>query len=161
MSREEANLCDDGTDAEHHENLRSRALTRRPVGAVRLCWRRSRMLGDSRCLNATGLLSVALCMPAGAIALSAEVRWIDVERSTVTLHVSASGGDASAIVEAPLAEGTVEDTETPHLALVIDVSGLRVVDPGRTTEERQALRRNCSGPTGSTRSDTPASRITH
>ena len=80
----------------------------------------------------------------------AEMRWIDIERSTVTVYVSASPGAAAAghVIEAPLAEGSVDDTDTPHLALVIDVGQLRVVDPGRSAEERQKVRAQMLGPEG-------------
>ena len=84
--------------------------------------------------------------------LGAEMRWIDIERSTVTVHVSASGARRTAapghVIEAPLVEGSVDDSDTPHLALVIDVGQLRVVDPGRSADERQKLRVQMLGPEG-------------
>ena len=74
----------------------------------------------------------------------AEMRWIDIERSKVTVYVSASGAPRAAaaghVIEASLAEGSVNDTDTPHLALVINVGQLRVVDPGRSADERQKVR---------------------
>ncbi len=74
---------------------------------------------------------------------------MDVERSTVTVYVPASGAAAAAhVLDAPLAEGSVEDTETPHLALVINVDQLRVVDPGQSAEERQRVRTRMLGPEG-------------
>ncbi len=79
----------------------------------------------------------------------AELRWMDVERSTVTVHVSVPGAAAAAhVIEAPLAEGSVEDTATPHMALVINVDQLRVVDPGQSAEERQQVRTQMLGPDG-------------
>ena len=82
----------------------------------------------------------------------AEMRWIDVERSTITIHVSASGAPAAVaaghVIEAPLAEGSVDDTDTPHLALVIDVGRLRVVDPRRSADERQQVLAQMLGPEG-------------
>ena len=84
--------------------------------------------------------------------LGAEVRWIDVERSTVTVHVSASGPRRAAaaghVVEAPVAEGSVDDTDTPHLALVMNVGQLRIVDPWRSADERQTVRAQMLGPEG-------------
>jgi len=35
------------------------------------------------------------------------------------------------VIDAPIAEGSIDDTDTPHLALVINVGQLRVVDTGR------------------------------
>ncbi len=81
----------------------------------------------------------------------AEMRWIDIERSKVTVYVSASGPRAVVaghVIEAPLAEGSVNDTDTPHLALVINVGQLRVVDPGRSADERQKVRAQMLGPEG-------------
>ena len=85
-------------------------------------------------------------------ALGAELRWIDIERSTVTVHLSESGtrraDGAGHVVEAPLAEGSLDDTDTPHLVLVMNVSQLRVVDPGRSADERQAVRAQMLGSKG-------------
>ena len=82
----------------------------------------------------------------------AEKRWIDIERSTVTVYVSVSGAPRAAaaghVIEAPLAEGSVDDTETPHLALVINVGQFRVVDPGQSADERQKVRAQMLGPEG-------------
>ena len=83
---------------------------------------------------------------------SAEIRWIDIEQSTVTVYVSASGvrpaAAAGHVIEATLAEGSVNDTDTPHLALVMNVGQLRVVDPGRAVDERQKVRMQMLGPEG-------------
>ena len=80
----------------------------------------------------------------------AQMRWIDIERSKVTVYVSASGAPRAAaaghVIEAPLADGSVNDTDTPHLALVINVGQLRVVDPGRSPNERQKVRAQMLGP---------------
>ena len=82
----------------------------------------------------------------------AEKRWIDIERSTVTVYVSVSGAPRTAaaghVIKAPLAEGSVDDTETPHLALVINVGQLRVVDPARLADDRQKVRAQMLGPEG-------------
>ena len=84
--------------------------------------------------------------------LGAEVRWIDVERSTVTVYLSAAGapGEAGAghVIEATLAEGSVDDTDPPHLALVIDVRQLRIADHGQTADEREMLQGQMLGPDG-------------
>ena len=87
-----------------------------------------------------------------AATLGAELRWIDIERSTVTVHVSTSGAQRAAatgfVVEAPLAEGSLDDTDTPHLALVMNVAQLRVIGPGRSADERQKVRAQLVGPEG-------------
>ena len=83
--------------------------------------------------------------------LGAEIRWVDIDRSTVTVHISASGSPRAAaghVIEAPLAEGSLEDTDTPHLALVMNVGQLRVVDPERSADEREKVRVQMLGPEG-------------
>ena len=56
--------------------------------------------------------------------------------------------DAYLLIDAPLTEGSVEDTDTPHLALVIDVGRLRVVDLERSDAERETMRARLIGPEG-------------
>ena len=84
--------------------------------------------------------------------LGAEIRWIDLERSRVTVHLSVLGAPAVAttghVIEAPLAEGSVDDTDAPHLALVINVDELRVVDSGQSADEHQQVRAQLLGPEG-------------
>ncbi len=82
----------------------------------------------------------------------AQTRWIDIERSMVTVHVSASekaGMSVSGyVIEAPLAEGSVDDTDTPHLALVINVQQLRITKPRRSSEEGRKMYAAMLGPEG-------------
>ena len=95
------------------------------------------------------LVAVVACILVSVATAGAELRWMDVERSTVTVTVFASGAaDAAHVIDAPLAEGSVEDTETPHMALVINVDQLRVVDPGQSAEERQKVLAQMLGPEG-------------
>ena len=83
---------------------------------------------------------------------AAEKRWVDVERSTVTIYLSAGDeGQAEAspyVLEAPLAEGSLDDHEEPHLALVINVDELRVLGPGQSAGDRQEARAKMLGPEG-------------
>jgi polyisoprenoid-binding protein YceI len=81
----------------------------------------------------------------------AQMRWIDTERSTITVYVSASDAAPATtahVIEAPVAEGSVEDGDAPHLALVINVDELQVVDPERAADERQTVRALMLGPKG-------------
>ncbi len=97
----------------------------------------------------TRLVAVGAWILLSVATAGAELRWIDIERSSVTVYVSGSGAAAAAhVIDAPLAEGSVEDTETPHLALVINVDQLRVVDPGQSADERQQVQRQMLGPEG-------------
>ena len=57
-------------------------------------------------------------------------------------------GAAGYVIEAPLAEGSVDDTDTPHLALVIDVQQLRIREPRRSSEEGRKMYATMLGPEG-------------
>ena len=57
-------------------------------------------------------------------------------------------GAAEYVIEAPLAEGSVDDTDTPHLALVIDVQQLRIAEPRRSSEEGRKMYAAMLGPEG-------------
>ena len=98
------------------------------------------------------LAAVGAWLLVWVVTSGAEMRWIDIERSKVTVYVSAAGAPHAAaadhVIEVPLAEGSVNDTDTPHLALVINVGQLRVVDPGRPADERQKVRAQMLGPEG-------------
>ena len=97
----------------------------------------------------TRLAAVGAWVLLSVATAGAELRWMDIERSTVTVTVSAPGAAAAAhVIDAPLAEGSVEDTETPHMALVINVDQLRVVSPGQSADERQQARTQMLGPEG-------------
>lgn len=80
------------------------------------------------------------------------VRWVDAARSTVTVRLSASGPDATTVREVvllvPLAEGSVEETDPPHLAVVMNLAELQVVTPARSAEERARVRAQLLGPDG-------------
>jgi hypothetical protein len=96
-----------------------------------------------------GGVSVARIAAVGAWVLvwlaspSAQMRWVDIERSKVTVYVSTSGAPRETptghVLEAPLAEGSLEDTDEPHLALVINVAELRLLDPERSQVMLQML----------------------
>lgn len=81
---------------------------------------------------------------------SAQTRWIDVQRSTVTVHVFTSGlfrafADDH-VIEVPLAEGSIDDTATPHVQIVVDARRMRVLDPGLSPRDRQEVQTRMLGP---------------
>ena len=102
------------------------------------------------CATVAHLAAVAAWIVIGVATPGAQMRWIDIERSMITVYVSASGEAPATghVIEASLAEGSVEDNDAPHLALVINVGELRVVDPGRSVDERQKVRAQILGPGG-------------
>jgi hypothetical protein len=80
---------------------------------------------------------------------SAEDRLIDIERSTVTVHVFKAGLFRALaddhIVQAPLAEGTF-DAAVPHGSIVIDPRRMRVLDPGLSAKDREEVQARMLGP---------------
>lgn len=96
------------------------------------------------------LVATVVCGLGSAAPGSTEERLIDTERSTVTVRVFKTGllrafADDH-IIQAPLAEGSLEDSETPHVQIVIDARRLRVLDPGLSTRDRQEVQTRMLGP---------------
>jgi hypothetical protein len=79
----------------------------------------------------------------------AEDRPIDVQRSTVTVRVFKSGlfrafADDH-VIQAPVMEGSIDET-IPHMQMVFDARNLRVLDPGLSAKDRQAVQTRMLGP---------------
>ena len=92
-------------------------------------------------------LSFVLACPAPA---SAQPRALDTVRSTMTVRIFKSGllgafGD-NHVVQAPLTEGSVEESPTPYVELVVDASQMRVLDPGLSPTERDEVEARMLGP---------------
>jgi len=80
---------------------------------------------------------------------SAGDRLIDTQQSTVTVRVFKSGlfrafADDH-IIQAPLAEGSLDDSSTPHVQIVIDARRMRVLDPGLSAGNRQEVQTRMLG----------------
>ena len=93
------------------------------------------------------LFATLVCGLALPAAGSAEERLIDTERSRITVRVFKSGlfrafADDH-IIEAPLAEGSVDDP--PHVQIVIDTRRMRVLDPGLPKGDRQEVQTRMLG----------------
>ena len=96
------------------------------------------------------VIATLLCVLASAVHGSAESGVIDTQRSTVTVRVFKAGlfrafADDH-LIQAPLTEGSLDDSATPHVQLVIDARRLRVVDPGLSAKDRQAVQARMLGP---------------
>jgi hypothetical protein len=81
---------------------------------------------------------------------SADDRPIDIERSTVTVRVFKAGlfrafAD-NHIVQAPLADGSLDDSATPRVRIEIDARRLRVLDPGLSEKDRHQVQTRMLGP---------------
>src|SRR3954464_12433417 len=92
-----------------------------------------------------GSLSLLSAVPGAAT-----LRAIDPQRSTITVRVYKSGlfrafADDH-VVAAPLAEGTVDDSTTPRVELVVDASRMRVLDPNLSANDREQVQARMLGP---------------
>jgi hypothetical protein len=96
------------------------------------------------------LLTATLALVAIALPCEAQPRAIDPKRSTVTVHVFKSGlfrafAD-NHVIEAPVAEGSLDDSDTPNVHIAIAVQDMRVLDPGLSPNERQDVQARMLGP---------------
>ena len=104
-----------------------------------------------KALRAQNVLVIAavVCGLASAAPGSAEDRAIDTQRSTVTVRVFKSGlfrafADDH-IIQAPLMEGSLDDSATPHVQIVVDARRMRVLDPGLSAKDREAVQARMLG----------------
>lgn len=96
------------------------------------------------------VMATLVCVMASAAPGSAEDRAVDTQRSTVTVRVFKAGlfrafADDH-IIQAPLAEGSIDDSATPHVQIVIDARRMRVLDPGLSAKNRQEVQTRMLGP---------------
>jgi polyisoprenoid-binding protein YceI len=80
----------------------------------------------------------------------AQPRAIDSKRSTLTVRVFKSGlfrafADDH-VIEASLADGSLDDSATPSVRVVIDVHAMKVLDPGLSPKDRQDVQTRMMGP---------------
>jgi YceI-like protein len=88
-------------------------------------------------------VTATLVLSAIALPSDAQPRAIDPKRSTVTVRVFKSGlfrafADDH-VIEAPLAEGLLDDSATPNVSIAIDVRDMRVLDPGLSPKDRREV----------------------
>jgi len=50
------------------------------------------------------------------------------------------------VIQVPLAEGSIDDTATPHVQIVVDAPRMRVLDPGLSAKDRQEVQARMLGP---------------
>jgi polyisoprenoid-binding protein YceI len=80
----------------------------------------------------------------------AQRRGIDVERSTLTVRVFKAGlfrafADNHTI-QAPIAEGSLDDSAAPSVQLAIDAKRMKVLDPGLSPKDREDVQTRMLGP---------------
>lgn len=95
------------------------------------------------------LVAATLALVAVALPGDAQPRTIDAKRSTVTVRVFKSGlfrafADDH-VIEAPLAEGLLDDSATPNVRITIEVRGMRVLDPGLSPKDRREVQTRMLG----------------
>jgi hypothetical protein len=95
------------------------------------------------------LFTATLVLVAIARPSDAQPRAIDPKRSTVTVRVFKSGlfrafADDH-VIEAPLAEGSLDDSATPNVRIAIDVRDMRVLDPGLSPKDRREVQTRMLG----------------
>jgi hypothetical protein len=95
------------------------------------------------------LLTATLALVAAALP-GAQPRALDPKRSTVTVRVFKSGlfrafADDH-VIEAPLAEGSLDDSAAPAVHIAIDVQGMHVLDPSLSSKDRREVQTRMLGP---------------
>jgi hypothetical protein len=95
------------------------------------------------------VLAVGLASAVG-VAAQSEVRSIDVRRSVLKIRVFKSGLFSAFAhnheIEAPIAQGRVELSESPSVTLLVDARKLRVLDPGLSADKRVEVQKTMDGP---------------
>ena len=74
---------------------------------------------------------------------------IDGPRSTITIHVFKSGlfrafAD-NHLIQAPVAEGSIDESAVPHVDLVIEAQRLHVLDPSLSPKDREQVQARMLG----------------
>ena len=98
--------------------------------------------------SAVASITTALTLALGPAA--AQERGIDVQRSTLTVRVFKSGlfrafAD-NHVIQAPVAQGMIDDSAVPRVELVVDASRMRVLDPGLSPKDREDVQARMLGP---------------
>ena len=96
------------------------------------------------------LLPVTFALVAVSLPCDAQPRAVDPQRSTVTVRVFKSGLFRALaddhVIEAPVAEGSFDDSATPTAHLSIDVRSMRVLDPNLSLKDRREVQTRMLGP---------------
>jgi hypothetical protein len=105
---------------------------------------------DTRSLSLRVIAGVLSSLQAFAASGYASGFPIDGQHSTITVRVFKSGlfrafAD-NHVVQAPVAEGAVDDSATPHVELVVDATRMRVLDPNLSPKDRDDVQARLLGP---------------
>ena len=96
------------------------------------------------------LLAIISASVVAAAVPSAQARRVDVQHSRLTVRVFKSGlfrafADDH-VIEAPLAEGSLGDSATPGVQIVVDARRMQVLDPKASDKDRRDVRTRMLGP---------------
>ena len=93
---------------------------------------------------------VAVTLALGAAMATADARAIDIEHSTLTVHVFKAGLFAAFadnhVIRAPIAEGHVSEVGILAVDLIVHTAEMRVVDPTLPTDKRAEVQARMHGP---------------
>src|SRR3984885_15503040 len=94
------------------------------------------------------LSTLALCTAIVAAApllaqeIAAQEKAIDTQRSTITIHVGKSGLSSAAahdhIVDAPISDGTISESGTPHIEFRVETAKMSVKPDAKIDAKDQA-----------------------
>jgi polyisoprenoid-binding protein YceI len=91
----------------------------------------------------------AVTLPLNAPAW-AEQRALDTQQSTITVHVFKSGLFRALaddhLIKAALVDGSLDDSATPRVELVVAANQMRVLDPGLSPKDRSDVQARMLGP---------------
>jgi hypothetical protein len=112
--------------------------------------RRFTLFGGLIDMTRVVLVSATVALLAIARPSGAQPRAIDPTRSTVTVRVFKSGlfkafADDH-VIEAPVAEGSLDDSATPTVQIAIEVRAMRVLDPSLSPKDRREVQIRMLGP---------------
>ena len=93
---------------------------------------------------------VAVTLALGAAMATADARAIDIEHSTLTVHVFKAGLFAAFadnhVIRAPIAEGHVSEVGVLAVDVIVHTAEMRVVDPTLPTDKRAEVQARMHGP---------------
>lgn len=94
--------------------------------------------------------ALALCLLGGAAAAQAQSRAIDAGHSFFTVRVFKSGLFSAFAhnheIRAPIAQGTLHESEPQSVELLVDARHLQVLDPGLAADQRVEVQQTMLGP---------------
>lgn len=107
-------------------------------------------LRTQRLIAPSALIAAVALGSSGHARASTQPHGIDVQHSTITIHVFKSGlfrafAD-NHVIQATLTEGSVDGSGAAHVDLIVDAPRLRVLDPDLSPKDREQVQTRMLGP---------------